>query len=239
MSQENLNKPNSQINEGYWIELEKEYLDRVEDNINLTTEKFQKLIIGLWGFYTAVVGIGSGFYTSFLGRSISSRTLLGLILPSVLLLLAYWLTTSSEKFSILEDWSSNEIRSKFYLRIKDKKKFLDLARFLLLISCLVIPITVFFANKTTLHDFEVKRSKKDGDTYTFFISGSIPQGSSYEISLPEMDGNILEKGKADNGMFSEEVSVMTKNKTLIIRLWWKELEGRGSTVERTIQIEDK
>lgn len=115
-------KYRSHLHEGYWFDVGKRLIDDSEVNINNSAEKFEKLILWFWGVYTSIVGLGAGGFTVFLGKSISIGTLIGLIIPSVILLIAYWLTTAASTSAIVsfEHRSPDSIREAFMDGLKEK-----------------------------------------------------------------------------------------------------------------------
>lgn len=237
-SQEEKPKYRSHLHEGYWFDVGKRLVDDSEVNINNSAEKFEKLILWFWGIYTSIVGLGAGGFTVFLGKSISIGTLVGMILPSVILLIAYWLTTAASTSAIVsfEHRSPDSIREAFMDGLKEKGRYYNLARIFAFLACLVIPMTIFIANRVQSGDFEVLRVKSAGDNYNISLSGNVPKGSRYELSIFSEGKTISLKGETDNGHFVEEISIPASNKSVQIRLWWSESEGRGASRDKTIEL---
>ncbi|MDX1958346.1 MAG: hypothetical protein SFU98_07220 [Leptospiraceae bacterium] len=237
-SQEEKPKYRSHLHEGYWFEVGKRLVDNSELNINTSAEKFEKLILWFWGVYTSIVGLGAGGFTIFLGKSISIITLVGMILPSVILLIAYWLTTAASTSAIVsfEHRSPDSIREAFMEGLREKGRYYNLARIFAFLACLFIPVTIFLANRVQSGDFEVLRIKSSLEQYSITLSGIVPKSSRYEVSIFAEDKTISRKGETDTGHFVEEILIPMENKSVKIRLWWTESDGKGATKEKEIEL---
>jgi hypothetical protein len=240
-SQEEKPKYRSHLHEGYWFDVGKRLVDDSEANINNSADKFEKLILWFWGIYTSIVGVGAGGFTVFLGKSISVGTLVGMILPSVILLIAYWLTTAASTSAIVafEHRSPDSIREAFMDGLKEKGRFYNLARLFAFLACLFIPMTIFLANRVQSGDFEVLRVRANGSISNITVSGIIPKGSSYELTFNTIEQPILRNGNTDTGHFAEDVSIPSVNKSVKIRLWWSESDGKGSSREKIFEVVEK
>ncbi|MBK6607415.1 MAG: hypothetical protein IPL26_06570 [Leptospiraceae bacterium] len=234
-------KYRSHLHEDYWFDVGKRLIDDSEVNINNSAEKFEKLILWFWGVYTSIVGLGAGGFTVFLGKSISIGTLIGLIIPSVILLIAYWLTTAASTSAIVsfEHRSPDSIREAFMDGLKEKGRYYNLARIFAFLACLFIPLTIFLANRVQSGDFEVLRINSAGDNYDISLSGIVPKGSKYELSIFSEKKTISRKGETDTGHFAEDITIPTGNKSVKARLWWTESEGKGASREKTVELEEK
>lgn len=232
-------KYRSHLHEGYWFDLGKKLVDEAETNINASSEKFEKLILWFWGVYTSIVGLGAGGFTIILGKSISILTLAGLVLPSVILLVAYWLTTAASTSAIVEfeHRSPDSIRDAFMDGMKIKGRFYNLARIFAFIACLAIPLTIFLANRIQSGDFEILRIKSENGIHTISVSGLVPKGSSYELTVIA-DNKIYPpiKAKTDTGHFVESIQMESIEKKVKIRLWWTESDDRGYSKEKVVEL---
>jgi hypothetical protein len=228
----------SHLNEGYWFDVGKRLVDGAETNLNTSAEKFEKLILWFWGIYTTIVGLGAGGFTVFAGKSISIGTLMGLVLPSVILLIAYWLTTAASTSAMVEfeHRSPDSIREAFMDGLKTKGRFYTLARLFAFLACLAIPLTIFLANRTQSGDFEVLNTEANGDSVILMISGFVPKKSQFELTIHLKENTILQKGDTDTGHFAIEVPVPITSKSATIRLWWNESDGRGASREKVVEI---
>jgi hypothetical protein len=226
------------LHEGYWYDLAKKIIDDSETNINQSAEKFEKLILWFWGVYTSIVGLGAGGFTVFLGKNISTGTLVGLIIPSVILLLAYWLTTAASTSAILEfeHRSPDSIRDAFLDGLKRKTFFFKTAKAFAFLACLAIPVTIYLANRISNGNFEVLRTETNNSQKILTISGYIPEKGKYEFSFPANPEFPKIQAETESGHFVEKISLPASESQVLIRLWWKESDTRGLSVEKTIEL---
>jgi hypothetical protein len=232
-------KYRSHLHEGYWFDLAKRLVDESETSINASSEKFEKLILWFWGVYTSIVGLGAGGFTVFLGKSISTLTLIGLILPSVILLIAYWLTTAASTSTIVEfeHRSPDSIRYAFMEGLKVKGRFYNLARIFAFLACLSIPFTIFLANRISSGDFEVIRKKSEASVHVLSFSGLVPKNAYYTLSILLTEKTLLTvDGSTETGHFTEEIKFETSEPKIKARLWWTESDDKGYSKEKVIEL---
>ncbi|MCB1176481.1 MAG: hypothetical protein KDK36_02775 [Leptospiraceae bacterium] len=228
----------SHLHEGYWFDLAKKIMDESEDNINNSAKNFEKLILWVWGVYTSIVGLGAGGFTAFLGKSISTLTLVGLILPSVILLLAYWLTTAASSSAIVEfeHRSPDSIRDAFLDGLKEKMFYYKSAKLAALIACFLIPLTIYIANRVPSGSLEILSQKKNGDRIDLMVSGMVPESKDFTLSIKEPVGYTPITKKTDSGHFAEKISIPSESSKVTIQLFWKDSEDKGQFIEKAVEL---
>lgn len=137
----------------YWLDTyQKNLIDSHHDNINRSAEKLEKISLWLWGIYSPVIGISSGLIQYYLALPFSNVFYAMLLTPAVLLIFAYYVTISaqSSKSFPMDFDSDRSLKNHFFETAKQKTKDLNIAKWLVFSSCVLIPIALLIA-ATQIH----------------------------------------------------------------------------------------
>ncbi len=129
----------------FWFDLSKNLVEGVPEKINSSVEQFEKLTIWLWGIYTPLVGIGTSA-VGILGNFFPSVwTMLLILIPCFSLLFSYWFL-SKARSSVIVSFHADDyfnIKQEYENMIKTKNFYFSLAQKITLVTCALIPISIF------------------------------------------------------------------------------------------------
>jgi len=129
----------------FWFDLSKNLVEGVPEKINSSVEQFEKLTVWLWGIYTPLVGIGTGA-AGILGNFFPSVwTMLLILIPCLSLLFSYWFL-SKARSSVIVSFHADDyfnIKQEYEKMIKTKNFYFSLAQKITLVTCALIPISIF------------------------------------------------------------------------------------------------
>lgn len=175
-------KPKPLINDFYWFEVAKDLIDKAPEHINDSADKFKDLILWLWGIYTPIIGLGSSALSLFSKTSYSTTAIGLLVLPSIVLLFAYWAATKARSSANVkfEPRSPEDIERAYFEGLKEKNKYYRLSQILAGISCALIPIAIMTANVSKSDEIKFKTAVAEK---SILVSGKFPNQNQVTVFL--------------------------------------------------------
>jgi hypothetical protein len=231
----------SLLHDGFWYDKAKELVDKAPDNINESAGKFETLVLWLWGIYTTIVGLGAGGLTVFAGMQISNLTLAGLISPSLVLLVSYWLTTAAKTTAIVkfEHRSPEDIRNKYNQAIEVKSRYYKLARLTTLLACALIPVTIFIGNKVKSADSELFVAyEKSKEGIELSITGNFPEKTKLNLLIKRPDKKELYLLDLPKGNLNRSFTLPSFTGIVEVSATWKESEEREHKLIKKLEIKE-
>lgn len=185
---EELNKPikvKPLINDAYWFQVAKNLVDDSYNQINRSAERFEKLILWLWGIYTPLVGLGASGVHLLSRVNYNLFSIILLVVPSIVLLFAYWFTTkasSSVLMKIKDHRSPEMIKEAFNDSLKKKGFDYLIAQILAGIACALIPIALLVSHIQMKQEIQFSAKLDESKRYVM-VNGFFPDKEKVRISI--------------------------------------------------------
>lgn len=179
------NKPKPLINDFYWFEISKDLVDKAPDRINDSSQRFEKLILWLWGTYTPIIGLGSGGLALLNKVDYSKFTISLLLMPCFVLLIAYWLATKAQSSFRMEfePRSPDSIRDAYMFSLQEKGRYYRWSQLLTLAACAFVPLAILLSNISKEDKVEVSIELNKEIPNQIEISGKIPGKQEVDILI--------------------------------------------------------
>lgn len=232
-STESKPKPCPLVDDAYYYNYGKDLFDNTLPRLNTTAEKLEKFILWLWGIYTPVIGLGSGFVQFFTNIKFSYLVYGLLLVPVFLLMLAYRfsLRVQSSWTGYFDPNSPGTVFDFHENSINFKEFNLKVTNFFVYLSILAIPLALFLAlsnikppDAKIEWDFQTKLTydtKLDKTRIT--INGKIPEKLAYKIILKSGTSEKLEEFEfppSNDGIVQVYFDISNKPESVKITLEW-------------------
>lgn len=240
------------INDGFWYDIGKDLVSGLPEKINISAEKFEKLILWLWGIYTPLIGIGAGGLTLLQQNLPSMMVMFLLILPCIVLLFSYWLVVRAQTsvFVSFDPRSPTEIENKYSWIVYEKGKYFSLSRWVTLVACTLIPIAMlshYFDRKQSSiakPELIVTQKEKETDKIRIMILGSYtlhnPQdGIKLRVIADNRNLNIPNQLflPPDNGSIREEIITIPETVRVIkVSVEWSETPEHKHIIFKELEL---
>ncbi len=181
-------KPRPLLDDLYWFEVAKEMVDKAPERLNESAERFEKLILWLWGIYTPIIGLGTVGFSLLPKVTFTNGVLTFLLSPCVILLVAYFFATkakSSERAGFKQG-NIGEIKKAYFLSLKTKRKWYTISQFTALLACVMIPFAIGLANwneKKEEYLFEAKVKQEMGETLQVTVSSKLTDVKNVKVII--------------------------------------------------------
>jgi hypothetical protein len=128
------------IDDKYWFDLSKKYADETAGVRIKAAEKLQTTIGWFWTVYTTAIAI-----TAIASKNLSPESIALLAAPSVVLILAYWMTVRAQMpaSARFDPRSPDDIRNAFQAAEKSRRRALSLALAFSLLSAIALAIALY------------------------------------------------------------------------------------------------
>lgn len=197
--------PKTELNDAYWFSIAKDMVSGAHDRLDKSIDSFEKLILWLWGIYTPLIGIGAGVINALQPQQqLSTTSLIVFLLPSLTLLVSYWLTTKAKSSTTVkfDHRVVDQIKSEFNFSLATKNYYFTRAKVLILVSFLLFPVALFVYHypdkngQQTVYTMDVKKSAINTGIYRITISANLPREKEITLTI-----SPFEKGKDNRTMF--------------------------------------
>lgn len=147
-------KPTPTVNDSYWFDYSKKFVDGAVERRDKAAEVLQKLVLWLWGIYTASAAIGFGLA----GKELDFWPTILIAAASGLLILVYWCTVWVQipKAYGFDPRSPTEIEETHSRIVLSKSRRLTFTLFMSVVAAVFVSIAIVVAS--------VSKSQKPAQT---------------------------------------------------------------------------
>lgn len=237
-----------QVHDGFWYEKSKQFIEDSDKKTIASAEKLEKLILWLWGIYTSIIGLGAGGLSAFAKIEIHWIAIFIFLLPSILLLWAYWFVTMSMSIvpSNFDPRDVVGIKKAYKDATIEKTKRYNCAKYTTLFACGLIPILIFSTAVLNSYkvDFQAHKSSipSKPEKTIISINGDFPSSKEFSIFIynlkdmsivyPPVKYSTVQKAKLQT---SVEVDTNKINGDLGVAIEWEEDVFTRKTVVKVVK----
>ena len=223
------------VNSQFWLELGKELLEKAPERIRASSERFEKLIIWLWGIFTPLLGLSTTGLAIFSKIHFEWYLQLIIFTPSLTLILAYWFATRASSNQIISFYYNvaDKIESGYLEGITQQVKEYSRAKFWTGISCVLIPISFVLASLGQKENMTLEASYRK-EKRQIVVSGKTIDKKEIILSI----NGDTEKIEADDFRFYREYKLTeeeAKQKEIEIFYEYKE-DGRTLRLVKVLKL---
>ena len=235
-------------NKTYWINTyQKTLLDANHENINQSAEKLEKLILWLWGIYSPIVGIGTGFIQYYISLPFDLPSYVILFSPIILLIFAYYYTTKAQSGESIETDidSLRKMREHYFSSSRQKNRDIKITRIFVGLSCFLIPVALLYAARQ-IHKpkpeyrFESLAKSIDKTKTRVSINGVFPKETKVVFYFdldPEKREETVSFKTLTTGSIQTFIDLNFEGKTLKVRAEWEETKDKSKAISQIIQVD--
>jgi len=223
------------IDDRYWFEFSRSLLDSAITRRENAADALQKLVIWLWGIYTASAAVG--FALS--GKQLELWPTLAIALPSGLLVLVYWGTiwVQMPKVVAFDPRSPTEIEQAFSEILTSKSRRLAFTLFLSVVAAIMVSIGLVVASvskspQPALSDFyAVLGEDQNGSIVS--VTANAGKTSITELSVTPVSKDNSEQSESivmrlvptDEGLIQTSMRLNVKVEAVRVQLTWEDETG--------------
>jgi len=170
-------KPTPTVNDSYWFDYSKKFVDGSVERRDKAADALQKLVVWLWGIYTASAAVGFGLA----GKELDFWSTILIATASGLLILVYWGTVWVQVPMTygFDPRSPTEIENTHSRIVLSKSRRLAFTLFMSVVAAVFVSIAIVVAS--------VSKSQKP--THTDLRAALSPDGAEQVLSLTAQVGD--------------------------------------------------